>query len=217
VHIRELNILTADIENTRVFYSQILGLPIICVSDKQLQLSVGNSRLTFLSTDDKEARYHFALNIPSNKIKEALSWLGGKVEPIIVDNSNPIVDFRNWNATSVYFYDNNGNVLEFIGRRDLHNETDEPFKSNQILSISEIGIVTERVSSTCESLIKEYNLSYFDKQPPLENFAAMGDDNGLLIVVSKSRNWYPTNVPSLPYWLKVELSIDNREHILQYP
>jgi catechol 2,3-dioxygenase-like lactoylglutathione lyase family enzyme len=216
VLIKEINILTADIENTRQFYSQVLGLPVISVANKQLQLSAGNSILTFLHTHNKDAKYHFAFNIPANKTNEALNWLTGRAEPIKIDNKSPIADFRNWNATSVYFYDNNGNVLEFIARRDLHNETSQSFNSNRILSISEIGIVTDHVSLKCESLIREFRLDYFEKQPPLENFAALGDDNGLLIIVSNTRNWYPTNVPSLPYWHRVIFSIDNKEHVLQY-
>lgn len=57
-------------------------------------------------------------------------------------NGNDIyVDFPDWNAKSVYFYDAEENILEFIARHNLDEPTnDATFTSNHIKRISEIGI-----------------------------------------------------------------------------
>ena len=53
-----------------------------------------------------------------------------------------------------------------------------------------------------------YSLSNFDKQPPLPKFRAMGDDEGLFVIVPEHRNWYPTHKPSGIFPMIVEF--DNR-------
>ena len=45
-------------------------------------------------------------------------------------------------------------------------------------------------------LIEKYGLEFFSKNANSELFAAIGDDEGLLIMVKPNRNWYPTQTPS---------------------
>lgn len=47
-----------------------------------------------------------------------------------------------------------------------------------------------------EQLIESHDLLFFEKNFNSETFAAMGDDEGLLIIVKPNRNWYPTQTPS---------------------
>ena len=69
-----------------------------------------------------------------------------------------IAQFENWNANAVYFYDNNGNILEFIARHDLQNNQFTPFNSESILNISEIGIVSEAPLELANQLIDKHGL-----------------------------------------------------------
>jgi hypothetical protein len=46
---------------------------------------------------------------------------------------------------SLLFYDNNGNVLEFIARYNLDTESDKKFDGNSIVSVSEIGLVSQKI------------------------------------------------------------------------
>src|SRR5205085_700566 len=99
--------------------------------------------------------------------------------------NSDIADFVNWHAKSVYFCDPAGNILELIARLDLNNEVDDPFSSLQFLSISEVGMVfgDDKLNKKTEALMQQYDLPYFDKQPPLPQFKALGDDEGLFIIV----------------------------------
>jgi len=82
--------------------------------------------------------YHYAFNIPSNKGEEALAWLKEWVE-ILDWNREDLVDFSDWNATAIYFYDKDKNIVEFIARKNLNINTVSTFNSNQVLEVSEMG------------------------------------------------------------------------------
>ncbi|MCY1461728.1 hypothetical protein D9M71_794130 [compost metagenome] len=45
-------------------------------------------------------------------------------------------------------------------------------------------------------LIEKYGLNFFSKNDNSEFFSAIGDDEGLLILVKPNRSWYPTQTPS---------------------
>lgn len=171
----------------------------------------GSTTISFKRTTENPV-YHFAFNIPSNKIDEACIWLQQKTELLWLEESKSfIANFTNWNARSVYFFDPAGNIVEFISRFDLEDNVDEMFSPSQLRCVSEIGIVFPLASFDEENkkLLSSYPLKYFNKQPPLEHFRAFGDDSGLFIVVPENRNWYPTiDTASGIYTLGVQFAID---------
>ena len=58
--------------------------------------------------------YHYAINIPANKIEEAKDWLSNRVRLLwMEDYKDDIADFVNWHAKSIYFYDPAGNIVVF--------------------------------------------------------------------------------------------------------
>ena len=134
----------------------------------------------------------------------------------IKEYKSDIADFTNWHARSIYFYDPAGNILELVARFDLKNKADQPFSSSQFLSVSEIGLVfkEETLSTQTEELIKQYHLSWFDKQPPLPQFKAVGDDEGLFIIVPEKRNWFPTTIPSGMFPMKLRFENAGMEYEL---
>lgn len=132
----------------------------------------------------------------------------------IEDYKNVVADFVNWNARSVYFFDAAGNIVELIARSDLHNETAAPFSSKQFLSISEIGLVflPDEIETRTANLLEQYSLSFFDKQPPFSHFKAVGDDEGLFIVVTEHRAWYPTTKHSGVYPVEITFTQKGQTH-----
>ncbi|MNW06419.1 hypothetical protein D3C71_2028190 [compost metagenome] len=72
-----------------------------------------------------------------------------------------------------------------------------------MLSVSEVGIVTDNVNDTSNKLVAKYDLQFFSKQPPLPDFTVLGDNNGLFIIVQKDRAWYPTDKKSSVFYTKV--------------
>jgi catechol-2,3-dioxygenase len=205
---RLLYIETDHLQETKEFYGGVLELKIIEESSTHVHFSLPHSILGFYLSVNRAPQYHIAYNIPSNLPIQALAWLKERTEIIPIDDKNEMADFVNWNAKAMYFFDNNKNVLEFIARSDLQNPSQQPFAADAILSLSEIGIVTGNVKETCEHFIKTYALDYFSRQPPTKDFAAIGDDEGLFIVVSENRAWYPTKLLSAKHWLKTVLVHD---------
>lgn len=191
-----IQIQSNNIQQTATFYKDILDLPIIEKTKNSVSIQAGNSVLEFLENPEFKSIYHFAFNIPENKLDEAIDWCKSKVDLIFIEDQKVITNFENWNANAVYFYDNNGNLLEFIARHDLDNAQTEAFSSKAILNISEIGIVNENPLALGEQLIEQHGLEFFSKNASSELFAAVGDDEGLLIMVKPDRNWYPTQTPS---------------------
>ena len=207
--ILEIEILSDNIDETIKFYSDLLGFKILHVDGNTISFAVGKSVLTFIKSDNLNPKYHFAFNIPCNKIDDAILWTYSKTPLIKITNDKIIADFDNWNANAIYFYDNNGNILEFIARHDLNNASENTFDISSIESISEIGIVAENALELADKLINENKLSLFAKGSKSEAFSALGDDNGLLVIVKSHRNWYPTNLQAKKFLTKIKLKINN--------
>ncbi|NBB21162.1 hypothetical protein GVN20_17485 [Runella sp. CRIBMP] len=213
--IKELTLLSDNLAETKQFYARILGLPIVSENTSALSFAAGATLLCFEQSTNLRPHYHFAFNIPYTSVMDAFSQMSKKVEILPISENSKLADFVNWNAKSFYFYDNNGNILEFIGRNDLpdRDKMDSPF----ILSVSEIGLPVENVKDECEKLINQHHLGYFDKQPPSDTFSVIGEDTGLLIIVPVGRNWYPTeNHPSEAFKIKVVILNAERETPLLY-
>jgi catechol 2,3-dioxygenase-like lactoylglutathione lyase family enzyme len=191
--INEVEIFTDNFEETTAFYSKILGFELIHSDQQTLTYKTGQTKLVFKRSFNLKPEYHFAFNIPCNKFDEALSWITEKTELIKISGDNVIADFKNWNAKSFYFYDNNGNILEFIARFDLNNRSVKSFDASSVESVSEIGLVTDDPHTYAEDLAMGYNLPHFSKGGESDVFVPLGDDHGLLIVVGVSKHWYPTD------------------------
>lgn len=199
----ELEILTDDLEATARFYNGTLGFPFLGSTPQTRVFSIGDSILTFRKSENQHPVYHFAFNIPHDKLYESLEWISQKVDPLFLPEGGHVADFSSWNANAFYFKDNNGNILEFIARYDIALKENKPFDDQSILSISEIGIVVKEPLSFANNLVVNENLNYFVKSKPAEEFVVLGNDDGLFIIVSHQRPWYPTSTPARSFPIKV--------------
>ncbi|KAF9659888.1 glyoxalase [Tenacibaculum mesophilum] len=214
--LNEIEIKTANIQTVKAFYTNVLELPTTQINIKSIRIKIGTSYLKFIEdSKNSSPAYHLAFNIPENKLQEEIEWSAGRFEFVKKENKILITNFENWNANSVYFYDVDGNILEFIARHDLDNATTEQFNSNQILNISEFGIVKNRPDIYGKYLIDTYGLRLFEKNHNSETFTALGDDNGLLIIVKTNRNWYPTETPSKASTATIKLNNSGTDVILK--
>lgn len=209
MNIIEIELLTDNIDGTFHFYTHFLGLRTIYADNHKISFQAGECTLTFIQAETEKPFYHFAFNIPCNQIEDALRWTSGFTNLIPASETGFISHFEDWNAKAIYYYDNNGNILEFIARFDLDNYSDKPFSPASIQSISEIGIVTEKPLELSESLIREHQLIFFKKGPKREDFVAMGDDNGLIVISNPKRNWFPTETLAKKFPLKIKLQNQN--------
>lgn len=203
MNIFELELLTDSITETESFYNDVIGLETISKTNSSVSFTAGSTKLTFRSSENLKPVYHFAFDIPNNKLLEAFAWIEKKTGILEVVPPEKIVDFYNWNAKSFYFYDNNANILEFIARFSLDNTSDKSFDGSLVLSVSEIGFVTKNVSKLSDEMSNKYGLSIFPKQPKLDKFIVLGTDTGLFILVEENRDWYPTHQKAKSFWTKV--------------
>jgi catechol 2,3-dioxygenase-like lactoylglutathione lyase family enzyme len=203
MNILELELLTANINETELFYNEVIGFKTVSKNNSSISFRAGSTQLTFRSSENIKPVYHFAFDIPNNKLLEAFAWIAKKTEILDVIPPEKIADFYNWNAKSFYFYDNNGNILEFIARFSLDNASEKPFNGKSIVSVSEIGFVAKNVAQLSDEICKKYALSVFSKQPKLNKFIVLGTDTGLFILVEENRDWYPTHKKAKSFWTKV--------------
>lgn len=185
---------TGDITGTISFYREVMGLRLLNVSESAVAFAAGHTELIFHLSDRPRPIYHFAFTIPSNQLDEALLKIKGRTGILPLPDGGTFADFSNWNAEAFYFYDNNGNILEYIVRHSLNNASTVPFSGESIYGISEIGLVTDAVPQLAEQLSQDFNVPFFAKQPRQEHFTVLGDDEGLFIIVVDGRHWYPTAI-----------------------
>ncbi len=93
-------------------------------------------------------------------------------------------DFSGWDrARAVYFRDPEENVVELLARQEPRPE----------LALAEVGLPVEDVHAAVATLAELGLEPYRDWD---ENFAPLGNADGLLIVVPSGRGWLPYDVPS---------------------
>ena len=187
--IKELTLFTNQIEKQKQFYKNVLGFNILLDSKEKVTFKTGDGMLSFQFKQSVKPA-HFAFNIPSNKVEEALLWLQKRVV-ILPDGDQQISNFEKWNAKAIYFYDADNNIVEFIARADLNQISSEAFSSKSILAISEIALPTEDIKTVFQSISNIKSIPVFDGD--FNRFCALGNHEGLFILINKTvKTWHPT-------------------------
>ncbi|WP_158961629.1 VOC family protein [Myroides fluvii] len=213
--ITNLYLETENLNNSLSFYQNTLGLTVVEQTAKEVRFQAGETLLTFTENKNKTPFYHFAFNIATNHLEQAIAWAQANHIELLPSPKNEIIThFDTWKAKSIYFWDLNGNLLEFIARADIQTTKAQPFSPKEMLNISEIGIVTAHPMQTAEAIMQQTGLQYFSKSAPLPEFCAIGDDEGLLIFVSPERNWYPTQLKAQPSTATIKLEVSNSTHTI---
>ena len=189
--IKSLDLLTqASLGRMKMFYVDTIGFSLISYSSTRLIMQGGLTRITFEQIENAQTRpfYHFAFNIPENKIQSAFEWQR-KLTPIIHPSPtgplDEITHFPHWDAHSIFFLDPAGNLVEYIARHALDNSRKGPFTTQDILYASEIGFIANDVKSTGDLLLKHLKLKEY--RPLTNNFWPIGDEHGLLLLIEKGK------------------------------
>ena len=195
------------------FYSELLGVELLKRSEASLSLKIGDTNLTLIQ-DDKSMYYHFAINIPSNQIKDALYWIKDKTK-VLPFHGHEIVDFKNWNAEALYFYDPAGNIVEFIARKNLQIPSTRVFNASSFQHISEIGLPVPDVSAAFDQLEEQCGLKKFSGD--YERFCAIGWETGLFITIDyHQKDWIPNNDKAHPYPFSCVIANDGKGYDIAY-
>jgi catechol-2,3-dioxygenase len=212
LHFRHVSLRTPRLDALRQFYGDVLRLPIAGDASDRITFGAGETQLALVH--DKNIRrslYHVAFNIPENLIQSCTDWAQKRFELTINPGTGKtLVHFPNWNAHSVYFWDPAGNLLEFIARHSLRNASENSFEMpRDLLCVSEVGVVTQDVAQVDAQLTERLGIERY--APPADgklpnDFRAMGDVNGLFIVVRRNRRWFMTATGAEPFPAEVEVA-----------
>jgi catechol 2,3-dioxygenase-like lactoylglutathione lyase family enzyme len=186
----------APLSAMKAFYGKTLDLRLFNERPDRFTVEAGESTITFVTSQDavggRAPFYHFAFNIPENKILKALEWQKARTPMLAIPERNraegfppEVVDYRHWNAHSVFFLDPAGNVVEYIARHDLKNGDPNAFSWADILYVSEIALVVDDVTAAADALKGMAGVTPYKAADG--NFTAMGDEYGLLLVMKRGR------------------------------
>ena len=193
----------------RKFYKDVMNFPLVAEDANSLTMQTGRTRVKFYAAPGGGSPfYHFAFNIPENKLEESVDWLSGRARLLKGRTGNHVVHFKWLDAHSVYFYDPAGNLLEFIAHHPLNNPRPGKFNVEDILYTSEIGLVTgdvPRLGSELDAKLGLTNYAAVHHQPVSDVFRPIGDPYGFFIVVKHKRTWLMTNDPAGLYPVTAEM------------
>lgn len=208
MQIMSVDTVTRSIAETAAYYETVLGLP-VRKEIGAVEVTVGRSVIRFREDADVEGDQHYAFLIDDARFDAARAFLA--VGPGLLSDGDR-TEFEAqpaWNARSLYFPGPDRSVLEVIARRDLpsnlgaghasgakasspHVPDTQParFGPGDLLSVSEVGIAVPDVAGTADRLTDAGIGRYPDGSA---TFSPAGHIDGMLILVSPGRTWFPTS------------------------
>ncbi|WP_415854607.1 VOC family protein [Sinomonas sp. G460-2] len=204
MHISSVAFDSGDLARAESFYGSVLGLPTIH-DDGALTIRAGSSLLTLREGPIGPGRQHLAFTIPRLLFDGAKQWAIDRVRLLCDDEGKDEFEASShWNARSLYFEDPDGNILEFIIRRDIVDNRGGQFRPERIQSISEIGVAAEDVPGTTSQVESVLGITGYGGGASA--FQPVGDLEGLLILVAPGRHWFPTKTPNAAGRLTVHIA-----------
>jgi catechol 2,3-dioxygenase-like lactoylglutathione lyase family enzyme len=179
-----------DTSTAAEFFDNVLGLAVESVPGAAV-VRIGTTLLELVENPEAEGDHHFAVTVPTNKFAEAKLWLLKRTVLLGTVETDEFECSPTWNARSLYFAGPDRSVLELIIRRDLDNATPGPFSRDDLLCISEVGVASPDVLALATFLTEAADVPSYGADPE-SSFSAVGDTDGLLILVSPGRAWFPT-------------------------
>lgn len=161
----------------------------VSVDQPSVTVTIGQSRVRFTESDF-EGAHHLAFTIPTGTFDLARLWLEQRAALLSVGDRTVFDGPPSWDSRSIYFDGPDGQVLELIERRALPPRHLEAFSADDLACVSEIGIAVPDVLASVATLRAAGVQPYGNE--PTDDFAAVGDAGGLLILVRPGRAWFPS-------------------------
>lgn len=204
MRIVQLTLPVSDVAHVAAYFRDTLQLP---VTKDTVQIGWTRLQLRAAGTDPVGG-VHLAFNVPANRFQAATDWLLARAP--LQRNAAGQAHFTfgdAWASESIYFEGPDGLILELIGRRRLPaSEREGPFHGSELTCVSEGGLPTADVAQLHAQA--EAALGLQPLSAPTPHFAALGDDEGLLIVVDATRAWFPEQ-KVLPNARGIEVTLDD--------
>jgi len=209
MEIRALKLFSNKIDEQEDFYRNVLGFDCSRISESLLEIHAGSTKLIFEASTQK-IFYHFAFLIPTGSLHSAIDFLESKSLRLLPLNENIVIQFES--ARAIYFYDKDGNIVEFIERPTLNFPASHDFSIASVIKINEIGLPVSEPGKMAQRLSSEFGIKPMKDAPFADHFCWVGDHNGAIIVVKAGRNWLPTENPGIIN----DFSIKYRDQGLDY-
>lgn len=161
-----------------------------------LHILMGYTTLELSESEEPVPPVHFAIDVAVSQFEEIAAWADSTYGLVTgKEDGRKRFRFESWRAHACYVRDPAGNLLELIAREEREHR-------QRFVGVTEVGLAVDDVAGTVASL-GEIGMSPYGSTG--QDFAAVGDPDGLFIVVSEGRLWYPDNVtPARKTPLKVE-------------
>jgi hypothetical protein len=179
----ELAVGATQREAVERFYAQTLGL--------------APGPLAFRPIGAGRPFYHFALLLPGDRFAAARAWLAERVELLPGPDGSTRFDFAGWPAIAAYFHDPAGSIVELIAHPGIGESGlgDAPFAPDELIGISEVGVVTPDPAAAAETLRAGAGIAVWDGAASA-GFAFAGRRAHTLILCPPGRGWLPTGRPA---------------------
>lgn len=213
--IRTLHLQTSKFHENKDFYTKCFGLELSEETDDVFSVKIGWSILKF-EKSIRSCLYHYCFLISPNLLEQALGWMEQRVDIIKLESEEKIIDLKDWNAKSFYFYDGSGNLAEFIAHGDVDDSCDQDFNISKVLGINEIGIGTDNVQRINRSLEENCQTKFW--KGDLDRFGTNGSAEGRFIIANynKKETWFPTEIKITPVPFEVEIENKDQLYKLKY-
>lgn len=211
MRITEAMLYTNRLDEMKRFYVEKLGLSVVDENSTRFQIELGEDTLIFQEAiTEQERQYHFAINIPANRFKEAKEWIMSRVPLLTADGEDEIY-FEGIDASSLYFYDADENVVELIARHSINPESNiESFSSNEFLGIGEMSLTVVDPSLVAKALetigVRRRDGNSID---PLHlNFMGPPNHDTYMLLVPRGRVWLFS--PKLSILSPIQMVLDQQ-------
>ena len=208
MEIISVDTVTRSTAETAAYYETVLGLP-VRKEIGAVEVTVGRSVIRFREDPAAAGDQHSAFLIDDAQFDAARAFLEAGPGLLSEGDRTEFEAQHAWNARSLYFPGPDRSVLEVIARRDLHlnlgaghvsgakassphapGTQPVPFGSGDLLSVSEVGVAVPDVAGTADRLTDAGIGRYPDGSA---TFSPAGHVDGMLILVSRGRTWFPTS------------------------
>ena len=203
MEIKKLTLFSNNIDEQEQFYGSTLGFPIERTNKKILKVKTNENLLVFESSVNKFC-YHFAFLINTGSLESAMDFLKKRDIALLPYQGSEVIHFNS--GRSIYFFDKDGNIAEFIERPSLPYKKTKDFSIKNVIKINEIGLPIKDTIKMAIYLSKDLGITPINKDEFTDSFCWVGDFNGVIIVVKEGRNWLPTNIPGTANDFKISYS-----------
>ena len=204
----KLKIGSNNLSNQKWFYGDLLGFHTSELNNEELLITAGKTNLILSKKIVEPELYHFAFLIPTGSLESAIYFLENKGVELLCHHRDKIIHFDT--GRSIYFFDRDGNIGEFIERPLLPIAQKSTFEINDIICLNEIGLPVENPAKTSQKLI-QHGIQPIDINGFRDNFCWVGNHEGAMIVVKEGRHWLPTQISGVSNDFELDY-IENDTH-----